>query len=139
MGILGWLLVGLLADGTEGVGWNNVGKEIYLGVVGQGVTGLSAKYGYVLDWSSQMKAQLLGTLAIVGWGVGVVAGSVALFDYFSKRIVSKNPIMQLKKIANTTTSVKKANQSGEVDASGLESASSSSLEGEESEGAPSNT
>jgi Amt family ammonium transporter len=75
MGVLGWLLVGLLADGSSGVGWNNVGVETYLGVKGQGVSGLLAASGYAPDWPAQMNAQLLGAVSIVAW-VMLVAGGM---------------------------------------------------------------
>ena len=42
-GYCGWfgaLAVGIFADGTYGAGWNGVGASTYLGVPGQGVTGL---------------------------------------------------------------------------------------------------
>ncbi len=73
MGVLGWLLVGLLADGSSGVGWNNVGMETYLSVKGQGVSGLLTAAGYAPDWPAQMNAQLLGAVSIAAW-VMLVAG-----------------------------------------------------------------
>jgi Amt family ammonium transporter len=42
-GYCGWLgavCVGIFADGAYGAGWNGVGASTYLGVAGQGVTGL---------------------------------------------------------------------------------------------------
>jgi Amt family ammonium transporter len=42
-GFCGWfgaVAVGIFADGTYGAGWNGVGASSYLGVAGQGVTGL---------------------------------------------------------------------------------------------------
>jgi Amt family ammonium transporter len=42
-GFAGWfgaVAVGIFADGTYGAGWNGVGAASYLGVAGQGVTGL---------------------------------------------------------------------------------------------------
>ncbi|NOX61099.1 MAG: hypothetical protein GXP42_04015 [Chloroflexi bacterium] len=62
----GWglLAVGLFADGTAGVGFNGVGTEQYLGVVGQGVTGLFAAAGFAADWPGQMQAQAVGAAAI---------------------------------------------------------------------------
>jgi len=67
MGVFAWLLVGLVADGSSGAGWNNVGSEDYLGVSGQGVSGLLTTPGYVPDWPGQMNAQLLGAVSIVAW------------------------------------------------------------------------
>jgi Amt family ammonium transporter len=67
MGTLGgvWALlaVGLFADGTYGAGWNSVGKADYLGVVGQGVTGLIAGANLPND-PGQFTAQLTGAIAI---------------------------------------------------------------------------
>jgi Amt family ammonium transporter len=70
-GALGLLAVGLFADGTAGRGWNGVGAASYLGVAGQGVTGLLAAAGYQPDWPGQMQAQ----------GVGLAA--LALFGFFA--------------------------------------------------------
>ncbi len=70
-GALGLLAIGLFADGTAGQGWNGVGTASYLGVPGQGVTGLLAAAGYQPDWPGQMQAQ----------GVGLAA--LALFGFFA--------------------------------------------------------
>ncbi|RME41405.1 MAG: hypothetical protein D6796_15865 [Caldilineae bacterium] len=67
MGVLGWLAVALLADGSSGAGWNGVGAAVYRGVSGQGVTGLLAASGFVPDWPGQLNAQLTGAAAIVLW------------------------------------------------------------------------
>ncbi len=74
MGVLGWLLVGLPADGTAGAGWNAVGEATYLGVSGQGVTGLLAAAGRAIDWPGQMNAQLLGAAAVIGWTLLISGG-----------------------------------------------------------------
>ncbi|MGQ9490536.1 MAG: hypothetical protein ACUVS6_07445 [Anaerolineae bacterium] len=66
--VLGLLALGLLADGSAGVGWNGVGAEEYLGVAGQGVTGLLATGGFRPDWPGQMQAQLIGVAAIALFG-----------------------------------------------------------------------
>ncbi|HIQ06362.1 MAG TPA: hypothetical protein EYH31_11875 [Anaerolineae bacterium] len=63
-GGLGLLAAGLLADGRWGQGWNGVGATKYLGVVGQGVTGLLASAGFQSDWPGQLQAQLIGLIAI---------------------------------------------------------------------------
>jgi Amt family ammonium transporter len=42
-GFCGWfgaVSVGIFADGTYGAGWNGIGTTSYLGIAGQGVTGL---------------------------------------------------------------------------------------------------
>jgi Amt family ammonium transporter len=57
------LAVGLFADGTYGAGWNNVGVTEYLGVPGQGVTGLIAGANLPND-PGQFTAQLTGAIAI---------------------------------------------------------------------------
>lgn len=62
----GWwslLAVGLFADGTYGAGWNNVGVSEYLGIPGQGVTGLIAGANLPND-PGQFTAQLTGAIAI---------------------------------------------------------------------------
>jgi ammonium transporter, Amt family len=67
LGALGgtWSLLaaGLFADGAYGAGWNNVGTEEYLGVPGQGVTGLIARANLPND-PGQFTAQLTGVIAI---------------------------------------------------------------------------
>ena len=57
------LAVGLFADGTYGAGWNNVGVTEYLGIPGQGVTGLIAGANLLND-PGQFTAQLTGAIAI---------------------------------------------------------------------------
>lgn len=69
-GAVGLLAVGLLADGTAGAGWNGIGVASYLGVAGQGVTGLLAA-GFQPDWPGQMQAQAVG------------AAGLALFGFFA--------------------------------------------------------
>jgi len=61
------LLVALFAGGQAGQGWNNVGPTEYLGVSGQGVTGLLAASGFTPDWPAQLQAQLLGLAVILVW------------------------------------------------------------------------
>ncbi len=63
-GLLGLLATGLLADGLAGAGWNEVGAGQFLGVAGQGVTGLLAAPGMQPDWPGQMQAQLIGAAAL---------------------------------------------------------------------------
>jgi Amt family ammonium transporter len=63
-GALGLLAVGIFADGRAGAGWNGVGAVTYLGVPGQGVTGLLAAPGYQPDWPGQIGAQLVGMAAL---------------------------------------------------------------------------
>ncbi len=65
-GILGVLAAGLFADGLLGQGWNGVGLESYLGVEGQGVTGLLSAQGLAVDWPGQLNAQLVGLASTAG-------------------------------------------------------------------------
>jgi Amt family ammonium transporter len=70
-GAFGVLCLGLFADGTYGAGWNNVGWHDYMGVAGQGVTGLF--YGD----AKQFFAQVIGVTVCIAWNV--VIGGVAFF------------------------------------------------------------
>jgi hypothetical protein len=67
-GALGLIALGIFADGKAGAGWNGVGAESYLGVAGQGVTGLLAAAGYQPDWPGQMEAQIVGLAALALFG-----------------------------------------------------------------------
>lgn len=62
-GLWSILAVGVLADGVYGAGWAGVGISEYLGVPGQGVTGLIAAANLPAD-PGQFSAQLTGLLAI---------------------------------------------------------------------------
>jgi Amt family ammonium transporter len=64
---IGLLLVALFADGRAGQGWNGVGPTGYLGVDGQGVSGLVTASGFAADWPGQFQAQLLGIGAVILW------------------------------------------------------------------------
>jgi Amt family ammonium transporter len=68
-GFWGVVAVGLFSDGTYGQGWNLVGATDYLGVKGQGVTGLF--YGD----SKQLIAQLIECGSCIAWNV-VVGGVI---------------------------------------------------------------
>ena len=61
--ISGLLGLALLADGRFGQGWNGIGAESYLGIAGQGVSGLWPAVGLQADWPGQMQAQLAGVAA----------------------------------------------------------------------------
>jgi Amt family ammonium transporter len=69
--LLGLLLPALVADGRYGVGWNGVGTESFMGVSGQGVSGLLVAPGFTTDWPGQMYAQLVGIVAILIWSGAV--------------------------------------------------------------------
>lgn len=66
--LLGLLSVGIFADGAVGAGWQMTGGASYLGVTGQGVTGLLAGSGYVADFPGQLQAQVIGGVALLLWG-----------------------------------------------------------------------
>lgn len=71
-GTLGLLGLGFFADGRTGQGWNGIGPESYLGVTGQGITGLFPAAGFAPDWPGQINAQLIGLAAIAGLTVALV-------------------------------------------------------------------
>lgn len=64
---IGLLAVGLFADGRYGQGWNGVGADKYLGVAGQGVSGLWTASGFQPEWPGQFQAQLVGALVVLVW------------------------------------------------------------------------
>jgi Amt family ammonium transporter len=66
--IIGLLLVGIFADGMVGSGWQMTGSSSYLGVKGQGVSGLFVVNGYQLDFPGQLQAQAIGILSLSLWG-----------------------------------------------------------------------
>ncbi len=69
-GLWGVLAVGLFADGTFGQGLNGVGAGRYLGVAGQGVSGIALLAPGMAGDFGQLTAQLLGILAILAWALG---------------------------------------------------------------------
>lgn len=64
-GVLGLLAPAFLASGQYGAGWNGLGADAYLGVAGQGVTGLWAAVGRQPDWPGQLIAQGVGIGACI--------------------------------------------------------------------------
>ncbi|MCJ7738132.1 MAG: hypothetical protein MUQ10_12610, partial [Anaerolineae bacterium] len=74
-GVLGLLAVAVFADGRWGQGFNGIGADEYLAVVGQGVTGYLPAPGYMADGRGQTLAQLVGLVAlavpatVLGWGL----------------------------------------------------------------------
>jgi ammonium transporter, Amt family len=66
--IVGLVLVGIFADGVAGSGWQMTGVESYLGVSGQGVSGLLVPRGYQIDFPGQLQAQFVGVLTLSLWG-----------------------------------------------------------------------
>jgi Amt family ammonium transporter len=86
--LLGLVWVGLFADGASGASWQRTGLERYLGVTGQGVTGLLAATGYQPDFPGQLQAQVMGIVAIGLWGFLsglVVCAPLALLLYGLQR------------------------------------------------------
>jgi len=69
--LLGLLLPALLAEGRYGLGWNGIGLESFLGVEGQGVSGLLVAPGFAADWPRQIYAQCVGIVAIFAWSFGL--------------------------------------------------------------------
>lgn len=63
--IWGILAVAIFADGRWGAGWNGVGIEEYLGIPGQGVSGLLLASGYQPAGKVQLYAQLTGLGALM--------------------------------------------------------------------------
>ena len=66
--LLGLLLLGVFADGATGAGWQLTGADSYLGVSGQGVSGLLVAAGYQRDFPGQLQAQVIGVVALGLWG-----------------------------------------------------------------------
>lgn len=66
--MVGLLLVGIFADGVVGNGWQMTGLGTYLGIEGQGVSGLFVASGYQFDFPNQLQAQAIGVLALSLWG-----------------------------------------------------------------------
>jgi Amt family ammonium transporter len=54
-----------------GAGWNETGLENFLGVAGQGVSGLLVAPGFAPNWPAQIYAQLVGAIAIFVWSLGL--------------------------------------------------------------------
>lgn len=64
--IVGILLPAFLASGEYGEGWNGVPAN-YLGISGQGVSGLLVSPGFIPDFPHQLYAQLIGLGAVMLW------------------------------------------------------------------------
>jgi len=79
-GMWGLLALAIFADGTYGIGWNKTGAGRYLGVAGQGVTGIFAQTGFVPDSPGQMEAQFFGVVAI-----GLLAFLTSFAVFFTLR------------------------------------------------------
>ena len=90
-GGLGLLAVGIFADGRAGAGWNHVGEYAYLGVPGQGVTGLLAAAGFQPDWPGQLQAQLVGLVALALLGFFAAWLSSAPFLLLIRLLAPQRP------------------------------------------------
>ena len=55
-------------DGAAGAGWQLLGAANYLGVAGQGVSGLMVGGGFQPDFPGQLQAQVIGIVALILWG-----------------------------------------------------------------------
>jgi Amt family ammonium transporter len=66
--LLGLLLLGVFADGAAGAGWQLTGVGDYLGVSGQGISGLLVSSGFQRDFPGQLQAQVIGVVALILWG-----------------------------------------------------------------------
>lgn len=85
-GLWGLIALAIFADGTFGMGWNKTGVEQYLGVAGQGVTGIFAQSGFVPDSPGQMEAQFFGVVAI-----GLLAFISSFAVFFTLRRIGGPP------------------------------------------------
>jgi Amt family ammonium transporter len=104
-GLWGLLALGLLADGSYGAGWNGVGASEYLGVLGQGVTGLFPSAGFQAD-TTQIVAQLVGILALA-----VVAFGLSwLFFRVLRAIWSLHPVPEVEMAGLAVAEPAPANQ-----------------------------
>ena len=66
--LVGLLFAGIFADGVAGSGWQMTGTGSYLGVTGQGVSGLMVESGFAADFPGQLQAQIVGITALGLWG-----------------------------------------------------------------------
>lgn len=66
--VVGLLFVGIFADGVAGNGWQATGAGSFLGVSGQGVSGMLVSSGFQADFPGQIQAQVIGVAALGLWG-----------------------------------------------------------------------
>ncbi|MEM7030879.1 MAG: hypothetical protein AAF629_15040 [Chloroflexota bacterium] len=103
VGGLAWLLPGVLADGTTGIGWNGVGTSDYMGVQGQGVSGLFVQSGYGVDWPGQFNAQLVGAIAIIVWTYSLTYGLFWLYRGFATSLRNPSNEPEMSNLEQETT------------------------------------
>jgi Amt family ammonium transporter len=84
-GLWGLLALAVFADGRYGAGWNGIGAEEYLGIAGQGVSGLLVASGLQLDWPNQLYAQLIGIAAIAIFALALAWAFFKALDLAVKR------------------------------------------------------
>ncbi len=68
-GIWGLLALGVFADGRWGAGWNEIGAQQYMGIPGQGISGLLLAAGYQPAEAVQLRAQVVGVIALLVVGL----------------------------------------------------------------------
>jgi Amt family ammonium transporter len=85
-GLWGLIALGVLADGTSGAGWNGVGVNRYLGVEGQGVSGLLVSSGFQPDWPAQLYAQVVGVVALLILALGIPWLVLTAVNSFKRRM-----------------------------------------------------
>lgn len=78
-GVLGLLGVGFLADGRAGVGWNEVGREAFMGLPDLGVVGVPG-WGRPAD-PGQLTAQGSGAILLSLWGFVAMGGPAAMIRW----------------------------------------------------------
>ncbi|MCS7286014.1 MAG: hypothetical protein RMK30_03365 [Anaerolineae bacterium] len=83
-GIVGILLPAFLADGRYGEGWNGIPGN-YLGVSGQGVSGLLVLQGFIPDFPHQLYAQLIGLAAVLLWTTITVMPLFLITRYYTSK------------------------------------------------------
>lgn len=74
-GLLGLLGIGCLADGRAGAGWNEAGRETFMGVPNLGVVGVPG-WGQPAD-PGQLTAQGVGGMILSLWGFLAMGGPAA--------------------------------------------------------------
>ncbi|MDE0080672.1 MAG: hypothetical protein OXO50_24340 [Caldilineaceae bacterium] len=95
---MGLMCVSIFADGAAGAGWQQVGAGSYLGVAGQGVTGLLAAPGFQSSFFGQFQAQMIGIVALGLWGFvscSIICVPLGLFFYgFGRAVRSDEYVSQ---------------------------------------------
>lgn len=101
---VGLLMTGLLADGAVGSGWQMTGENSYLGVSGQGVSGLLVARSFQPDFPGQLQAQLIGVLGLGLWGflTGLLICTPLSLLYFA---VKSMPTRHTQPVESLTTLV----------------------------------